>query len=147
MNLFAIWRQRSFAEVLLAAEAFALLGGFRIAIAIFPVNRILRLVTHGHAGADAQPPMVETEGIADAVRVRWAVLAAARIAPAQFTCFPQSLAAYLMLRRRHVASTIVYGVARSAKGTFIAHTWLMVGERTVVGGEGSAEFTPIEQWR
>jgi hypothetical protein len=51
-----------------------------------------------------------------------------------------------MLRRRGVARTMVYGVARSPQGELIAHTWLLVGDRSVVGGEGSAGFAEVERW-
>ena len=81
-----------------------------------------------------------------AKRVQWAVSAAARHSPVDFVCFPQALAGYTMLRRRSVPSTLVYGVARSAEGELAAHTWLMVGDRMVLGGEAAQEFTAIERW-
>jgi hypothetical protein len=142
----AKYPRRSFGEVLLAAEALVLLFVFRAALAVFPVRRILQVLTRPRAWADEPATSVDGQEIAIAVRIRWAVLAATRNGPARFVCFPQSLAAYAMLRRRGVASTIVYGVARSPEGALIAHTWLMAGGRTVVGGEGSDAFTPIERW-
>jgi hypothetical protein len=51
-----------------------------------------------------------------------------------------------MLRRRGVTSTIVYGVNRSPAGELLAHTWLMVDEKMVLGGEAAPEFTPVERW-
>jgi hypothetical protein len=41
---------------------------------------------------------------------------------------------------------VVYGVARSPEGELQAHTWLMVGEKTVLGGETAGEFTAVERW-
>jgi hypothetical protein len=64
----------------------------------------------------------------------------------EFVCFPQTLAGYVMLRRRGVPSTMVYGVARANGADLIAHTWLMVGEKIVTGGEGAEEFCPLERW-
>ena len=52
-----------------------------------------------------------------------------------------------MLRRRNVPGTMVYGVTRSPGGDLIAHTWLTVGDRIVLGGEGSGAFTPVDRWR
>jgi hypothetical protein len=78
--------------------------------------------------------------------VRWAVEAVARHSPAAFVCFPQTLAGYTMLRRRGVASTMVYGVARAGDGKLIAHTWLVVGDRVVLGSEVAGEFTAVERW-
>jgi hypothetical protein len=140
--------RRSPRELLLAAEALLFLTLFRIALALIPVRRIIRAIVRGNVPASAVPPPAPPQGLAatTALRVRWAVEAVARSAPAAFVCFPQTLAGYAMLRLRRVPSTIVYGVARSPEGNLIAHTWLTVGDRIVLGGEGSAAFSPIERW-
>ncbi len=132
----------------MALEALVLLAAFRAALAVIPVRRILKAVCRGSTRSvpEANQPL-SVGAVALALRVRWAVEAAARNSPVEFVCFPQSLAAYVMLRRRGVSSTIVYGVARSPAGELIAHTWLTAGdERAVVGGEGSETFQPIERW-
>jgi hypothetical protein len=135
-------------ELLLAAEALLLLALFRVCLALVPVRRILRVVTHGSASAiESAPVAPEEREAAIALRVRWAVEAVARNSPVMFVCFPQTLTGYTMLRRRGVQSTMVYGVARTEAGDLTAHTWLMVGDRCVLGGEGSEQFTPVERWR
>jgi len=128
----------------LAFEALSLLTSFRLALAWFPASTILGRLTRG-AGAEAaynatgqQMRMVR--------RVQWAVSAAARHSPVEFVCFPQALAGYWMLRRRGVAATLVYGVARSQTAELQAHTWLSVGESIVLGGETAERFTPMERW-
>jgi hypothetical protein len=75
-------------------------------------------------------------------RVQWSIDAVARHAPLTFVCFPRSLAAYFMLRRRHIVSKLFYGVAREAD-QLTAHTWVKVGDCTVVGGEAESEFTVL----
>ena len=151
--------------MLLAAEALVLLVFFRICLVVVPVHTIILTITRGPAGAetDGETGTGESDAGADesemrkkndakraaeeiARRVRWAVEAVARHSPIRFVCFPQTLAGYTMLRRRGVPSTMVYGVARSATGKLMAHTWLVVGDRVVLGGEGSAPFTPVERW-
>jgi hypothetical protein len=151
MTLLAKIARRGPADLLLAAEALALLVFFRVCLAAVPVRRIIGTMTRGHAKADDRE--AEAKGSADsppsvaiAGRVRWAVSAAARHSVLEFVCFPQTLAGYTMLRRRGVASTMVYGVARSPGGELQAHTWLTVGDRTVLGGEEAAEFTAVERW-
>jgi len=158
------------AEWLLAAEALLLLAFFRVCLVVVPVHRIILTIARGPAleRTDDEADSGESEVAARergaatdemrgkntaecataeiARRVRWAVEAVARHSPAAFVCFPQTLAGYTMLRRRGVRSTIVYGVARAADGKLIAHTWLVVGDRVVLGGEGSAQFTPVERW-
>jgi hypothetical protein len=140
--------RRGPAEWLLAAEAFVLLAVFRVGLAVVPVHKLIGAITRGRVGKDAGDTGEATEReLATALRVRWAVEAVARHSPMAFVCFPQTLAAYAMLRRRGVASTMVYGVARAANGELIAHTWLLVGDRAVVGGEGAGAFAEVERWR
>jgi hypothetical protein len=126
----------------MAAEALALLVFFRACLAVVPVHKIVGAMTRVSVGAGEA-----TAGeLAVAMRVRWAVEAVARRSPVRFVCFPQTLAAYAMLRRRGVASTMVYGVKRSPESELVAHTWLMLGERAVVGGEGAGEFVEVRRW-
>jgi Transglutaminase-like superfamily len=135
------------ADLLLAAEALALLTAFRIALAIIPVKTILRAITRNRRAASDQPPAQLPNPVPEAVlRVRWAIEAVARNSPIAFVCFPQTLAGYTMLRRRHIPTTMVYGVARSPSGELIAHTWLTIGDRTLLGGEGAGAFSPVERW-
>ena len=140
--------RRNAADLLLSIEALALLTVFRVSLSLLPFRRILRAITHQQPGLELLP---ETESpsalvVDTAIRVRWAIEAVSRNSPARFVCFPQSLAAYVMLRRRHIPATIVYGVGHSHTGQLIAHTWLALGDRIVVGGEGSEAFEPIERW-
>jgi hypothetical protein len=147
MPLFPKLVRRPAADILLATEAFFLLALFRIGLAVIPVRRIIGTITHSKTNSTPLPESTpDGLAIAQALRVRWAVEAATRNSAAKFVCFPQTLAGYTMLRRRHVPGTMVYGVTRSPKGELIAHTWLTVGDRTVLGGEGSEAFTPIEHW-
>src|SRR6202020_578821 len=75
-------------------------------------------------------------------RVEWWINAVGRNPPPPFVCFPRSLAAYFMLRRRHIASKLFYGVARE-RDRLTAHTWVKVGDRTVVGGDVESQFTVL----
>jgi hypothetical protein len=137
-------------EWLLAAEALLLLAVFRVGLAVVPVHRIMKAVTRGRMGAGeagGEVGEVSEREFAVALRVRWAIEAVGRHSAVGFVCFPQTLAGYTMLRRRGVASTMVYGVARAPEGELIAHTWLLVGDRAVIGGEGAGAFAEVERWR
>ena len=147
MTLVAKMVRRGPADLLLAAEAMVLLAFFRVCLAIVPVRRIIRAITHGSAGEVASANGIASPaGISCARRVRWAVSAIARHSAVEFVCFPQALAGYMMLRWRKVPSTVVYGVARSPEGELHAHAWLTVGDRVILGGEAAPDFTPIERW-
>ena len=150
MTLLAKIVRRRPGDLLLAVEALVLLAIFRVCLALVPVRRIIRAVTHKRTEVSNDARVEEsaaTESALDfARRVRWAVSAIARHSAVEFVCFPQALAGYTMLRWRRVPSTMVYGVTRSAEGELIAHTWLTVGDRIVLGGEASGGFTAIESW-
>ena len=124
-------------DLLLLAEAFLLLHASRIALKRIPLSRLVDWLRRPGHGYD----VLESEKTA--IRVRWAILAVARRRPGSFVCFPQSLAAYAMLRRRSIPSVLNYGVNRSPSNELRAHTWLKVGELIVVGGEEAAEFTVV----
>jgi hypothetical protein len=151
MSLLARIVRRSPANLVLAAEALVLLAFFRVCLALIPVRRIIRAITHGQTGVkpggDAGAEDLATRrALQIARRVQWAVSAVARHSAVEFVCFPQTLAGYTMLRWRGVPSTMVYGVARSPEGELLAHTWLMVGDWIVTGGEVSGGFTAVERW-
>jgi hypothetical protein len=137
--------RRGLKDWMLAAEALMLLAGFRVALAVMPVRRIIGAVARGQ-GNEATAADDTSQTRLTTRRVQWAVSAAARHSVVEFVCFPQALAGYAMLRRRGVPSTLMYGVARSVEGELLAHTWLMVGDEIVLGGEAAQKFTAIERW-
>jgi hypothetical protein len=141
-------RSRNLADLLAAVESATLLAFFRICLLVFPVRRIFRALTRGPVAKEPSQAMIPLDDAAmDAVRrVQWAVAGTARHSAVEFVCFPQTLAAYTMLRRRGVSSIIVYGVARSPEGDLMAHTWLEAGDGYVVGGAESEGFAPLERW-
>jgi Transglutaminase-like superfamily len=139
--------RRGPADLLLALEALALLVFFRICLVLVPVRKIIRTITPGSAVANSnEGAAVSAQDLEVAGRVEWAVSATARHSPVEFVCFPQTLAGYALLRWHGVVSTMVYGVARSAEGELIAHTWLEVGNKIVTGGDSAGNFSPIERW-
>lgn len=125
------------ADLLLLAEAFLLLTAAWLALKRVPLSRLARWLR------SPAPSFRMSAAEQTAIRVRWAILAVARRLPGTFVCFPQSLAAYAMLRRRGIPSVLCYGVNRSPANELRAHTWLKVGELTVVGGEAAPEFTMV----
>lgn len=149
MTLIAKMVRRGPGDLLLAAEALVLLAFFRLCLMLVPVRRIVRAITHSRPGGGGDAVVEEAATERDvnvARRVRWAVSAIARHSVVEFVCFPQALAGYTMLRWRNVPSTVVYGVARSPEGELMAHTWLTVGDRVVLGGEAAGDFTAVERW-
>jgi hypothetical protein len=127
------------ADIALIAEAGFMLTFFRIALNFLPMQRLTAWM--GSPG-QVQPPVSPAKATQILRRIEWSIGAVVRHVPLTFVCFPQCLAAYFMLHRRHIASKLFYGVARDAD-QLKAHTWIKVGDRTVVGGEVESQFTVL----
>jgi hypothetical protein len=132
-------KQLTPADIALAAEAACMLTFFRAALNFLPTQRLTGWMGRYDRRRPSIPPAMASRTID---RVQWAIDAVARHAPLTFVCFPRSLAAYFMLRRRHIVSKLFYGVARGTD-QLTAHTWVKVGDCTVVGGEVESQFTVL----
>jgi Uncharacterised nucleotidyltransferase/Transglutaminase-like superfamily len=130
---------RSPTDFLLAVEAGCMLVFFRVALRFLPVQKLTAWMSRPGASQVAVSPDMAAEILR---RIEWSIDAVVRHAPLTFVCFPQCLAAYFMLRRRHIASKLFYGVTRDADH-LKAHTWVKVGDRTVVGGDVESHFTVL----
>ena len=130
---------RSPADLALAMEAGCMLIFFRIALSFLPVQKLTAWMSKPDTAQVAVSPGMAAEILR---RIEWSIEAVVRHAPLTFVCFPQCLAAYFMLRRRHIASKLFYGVTRDADH-LKAHTWVKVGDRTVVGGDVESRFTVL----
>lgn len=135
-------RSRSVRQWLTLGEAGILLFAARLAIKALPTARIVRWVKR-----PLKQAVPRVEAPVDLEQLRWAVTAFSRNAPIRLVCFPQALAMHAMLRRRRIASEILYGVARLDDGKLTAHTWLRLGERIWLGGEVSPAFTVLDIWK
>jgi len=127
------------ADIALAAEAACMLTFFRAALNFLPTQKLTAWMGRYDQKQPSVSPAMASRTIG---RVQWSIDAVVRHAPLTFVCFPRSLAAYFMLRRRHIVSRLFYGVARDAD-QLTAHTWVKVGDCTVVGGEAEAQFTVL----
>jgi hypothetical protein len=127
------------ADIALAIEAGCMLTFFRIALSFLPVQKLTAWMSKPHP---VRRSISQANAARTLRRIEWSIEAVVRHAPLTFVCFPQCLAAYFMLRRRHIASKLFYGVTRDAS-QLKAHTWVKVGDRTVVGGEVESRFTVL----
>jgi hypothetical protein len=135
--LFRRMRELPAADIALAIEAACMLTFFRIALNFLPVQTLTAWMGKAQKSSLAQREPAQTLR-----RIEWSIDAVVRHLPFTFVCFPQCLAAYFMLRRRHIASKLFYGVTRDAD-QLKAHTWVKVGDRTVVGGDLESRFTVL----
>jgi hypothetical protein len=78
-------------------------------------------------------------------RIGFAVAAAANNVPWRSDCFPQTIAARMLLKRFGYASTIHFGVERAGEDVLNGHAWLTCGETVVTGGTDLDRYVEIHR--
>jgi hypothetical protein len=78
-------------------------------------------------------------------RIGFAVSAAANNVPWRSDCFPQTIAARMLLKRYGYASTIHFGVERDGEDVLNGHAWLTCGETVVTGGTELNRYAEIHR--
>ena len=112
--------------LLLRAAAWLLIA--RIMLVAMPFDRLA-------ARLSARSGSINTEPDPDVLqRIGFAVRVAANNVPWRSDCFPQTIAARMLLKRFGYASTIHFGVDRVGEDGLDGHAWLTCGETVVVGG-------------
>ena len=76
-------------------------------------------------------------------RIAFAISAAANNVPWRSDCFPQTIAARMLLKRFGYATTIHFGVDRVGEEGLEGHAWLTCGETVVTGGEDLDRYTEV----
>jgi hypothetical protein len=127
-------RLRSASDVMLFAEAWLSLGTAALQLKLRPFEHVMRLRPARSSGRAGAP---------DLDRLMWAIAAARRRSWLRAKCIESALALSAMLRRRHIASTLHYGVRNAPGQDLQAHVWLSVEGRIVLGGETAALFTEV----
>ena len=125
-------------QVLLLA-AWCLLGVARLAILVLPFSWVRRAL------GDQRHPATVAVGTADralpddvarrAARIGATVAVAARHTPWRSECYPQALAARVLLTGARIPHVVSFGVRRDG-GALVAHAWVHAGDLTVTGGTG-----------
>ena len=111
----------------------------RLMLMLIPFRRLSRRLASSR-------PMNSRKPDPDFVRrVGVAVARAANNVPWRSDCFPQTVAARTLLRRRGYRSTIHFGVEREGEDELNAHAWLTCGNMTVTGGSGLERFTELHR--
>lgn len=129
------WRERA-----LLAETVLALALASLALALMPFRRVMAFVRPANPRALAAPD--EDRAVAS---VRRAVRACARRVPWRALCLEQALASHWLLRRRGIAATVHYGVAR-VDDRLQAHAWVRTSRMDVIGCENAGEFAELARF-
>jgi hypothetical protein len=130
-------RRLGSAEQWLLLQAAAWLAIARLLLAVLSFRRLSALLSVGGNSA-----RLETDSELPR-RISRAISLAANNVPWRADCFPQSIAARMLLRRHGYASALHIGVARIGDGALAAHAWLTCGETVVTGGALLERYTEL----
>lgn len=132
------WRR---IRLLLVAEAAVSLAASSLAIAFLSFERVTRLAAR-LGGGERRLTTTEYDQL---LECSWTLKACARRLPWKAVCFQQGLALQMMLCRRHLGSTLHYGVAQNQIG-LKAHVWVSVMGDVAIGGETAHEFAEVARF-
>jgi hypothetical protein len=121
-----------------------LLGVCRLVIVFVPFSRLAASIGRP-LGAVAWVPLVTPAQRHYASQIGRVVRAAARRTPWVSNCFPQAVAARVLLGLYRVPYVIHFGLARDEKAAngYRAHAWVVAGRERVTGGNGFAHYQVV----
>ena len=123
--------------------AWILLGLSRAAILVFPFRRIAGWLGT-HDGLAPRTPLISPDQERRAHSIGRAVRVAAKYTPWKSNCFPQAIAARLILGFHGIPCAVYFGLARApADSDMKAHAWVVSGRLSVTGGRSFGSFTPV----
>ncbi|GAB7554711.1 hypothetical protein NRB_42240 [Novosphingobium sp. 11B] len=127
------------------AEAMLLLVLAAVALRILPLRLLGRIAAAGPFGAS--PPTPERSEVLTWM-VGWAIDRAAKRSPLRALCFEQGMAAQIMLRRRGIDSTLLYGIAAmpGSSRSIRAHVWIETAQFPVIGAPEPGVFALLATW-
>ncbi len=127
-------------DKLLLFQTVGWLAVARIMLAVNSFERLSEKLADAGQSNGLEPDPVELR------RMSYAISAAANNVPWRSDCFPQSIAARLMLRRRGFSSTIHLGVERVGAADLAGHAWLTCGETVVTGDVDLDRYTELHRY-
>ncbi len=127
------------ADKWLLLRATAWLAVARIRLAVVPFRRLSARLSTAPDGTHEEPDPEIVRRVGFAVRV------AANNVPWRSDCFPQTIAARMLLKRHGYASTIHIGVERVGEDVLNGHAWLTCGETVVTGGAELDRYTEVHR--
>jgi hypothetical protein len=127
---------------LLLFEAFIFLGGARILIA-FPFSKISPLL-----GVQMEETAININPNNEKIlkNIRHAISIMSNYTFWDSKCIVKAIAGMKMLERRHIESTIYFGIAKDDKGKMIAHAWLRSGPLYITGAEELRRFNEVSKF-
>jgi hypothetical protein len=97
-----------------------------------------------HVGTNAMVPLLDERQEMRALMVGRVVRLSARYTPWDSNCFPQAVAAKLLLSLYRIPYALYFGLGKdSAHSGTLAHAWIAAGRIRVTGGASFNQFTVV----
>ena len=143
-RLFGIICRASCTDRRRLVEAVFFLLAARIALACLPSKWLLSWCSRRITAPEITGPTRRRE----CIEVRTAILCVAPHLPGKTLCFPRSIAAQTILRRRRIGTVLYYGAAvrpesrllASADSRLLAHVWLQDEDTGVIGYRAAGQY-------
>lgn len=129
-------RREVISRRLLSSEAILSLLVARLVLALFSFRGITGLVSR----PSRKPQLSGRERRRARLIVNRAIFGASRLLPLKNTCFHRAIAAYFMLRRRGVSTTLYYGAAILPGRGLTGHVWLQDSREFIVGRDAAKRY-------
>ena len=137
------WRRLRPAHRWLLLESALYLIGARLVLRIMPFRQLVWWFQR----PARQPELQGAARQAACAEVRMAIHYTNLWLRLNAVCFPRSLAAQAMLRRRGVSTTLYYGATTQADGGRLStHVWLQDGEKGIVDHENCSQFQILARY-
>ena len=125
------------ADKWLLLRATAWLAIARIMLVVMPFRHLSARLSAESDSSQVEPDQELLQ------RISYTVSAAANNVPWRSDCFPQTIAARMLLKSQGYPSTIHLGVNRVGEDDLEAHAWLTCGKTVVAGGTDLNRYTEI----
>jgi len=136
-RFFRVMRKLVWYEQLIVLESIALSALVRLIIIMIPFKWIFAYLEHESILA-----LPNNADLLKARRIALAIRFFSAYFPWRALCLEQAIVGKLMLRRRHIPSTLFLGVNKGSQ-TMQAHAWLTCGEERLTGGDNCDEYSII----
>jgi hypothetical protein len=138
------WGRRSRFEQAWFGPTWLLLGVARVTILGVPFRAVAPRLGR-HMKNESIQPLVTDRQRQRAIEIRRVIRLAARYTPWKSNCFPQAIAARVLLGLYAIPYALFFGLAKSGSDAASprAHAWVCAGPIDVSGGDGFRDFTVV----
>jgi len=133
-------------QKVLLAQAWCLLGWYRLALIVLPFKRLTSGLQH-HAAAGL-PAVLQSKQYEQAQTIGALVAVAGRVTPWKSRCLVQVLVTQRLLTAHGIPGQFCLGVRKGTEDDtdpagLAAHAWLQCGSAIVNGASGHEQYTVI----